>query len=101
MGVLHQNDIIHVESLAYRDVEEDLPPHQDALYFIASLVKAFTAAAIITLVEKQKLQWDTPDHVSCQTSITPIGRSEQELDLPISYRIGVVLRQRIRCTGVL
>ncbi len=60
VGVLHQNEIIHVDNFGYRDVEEKIPPDQDTLYFIASLSKAFTAAGIGILVEEQKLKWDTP-----------------------------------------
>lgn len=60
LGVLHQNEIIHVDNFGYRDVEGKVPPDQDTLYFIASLSKAFTAAGIGILVDEQKLQWDTP-----------------------------------------
>ena len=60
VGVLHHNEVIHIENFGFRDVEAKLAPDQDTLYFIASLSKAFTAAGIGILVEEQKLKWETP-----------------------------------------
>lgn len=60
LGVLHRNEVIHIENYGYRDVEEKKAPDQDTLYFIASLSKAFTAAGIGILVDEKKLDWNTP-----------------------------------------
>ena len=60
LGVLHQNEIFHIEKFGYKDVENKIAPSQDTLYFIASLSKAFTVAGIGILVEEQKLKWETP-----------------------------------------
>lgn len=60
LGVLHKNEMIHIENYGYRDVEEKIAPDQDTMYFIASMSKLFTAAAIGILVDEKKLDWDTP-----------------------------------------
>ncbi|KAI4233713.1 MAG: hypothetical protein LQ349_004237 [Xanthoria aureola] len=63
LGVLHKNEVIHVDNFGYRDVEAKKAPDQDTLYFVASLSKLFTAAGIGILVDEKKLEWNTP--VSC------------------------------------
>ena len=60
LGILHQNEVIHIQNYGYRDVEKQIPPDQDTLYFIASLSKAFTAACVSILVDEKKLEWSTP-----------------------------------------
>ncbi|KAL8808548.1 MAG: hypothetical protein Q9182_000099 [Xanthomendoza sp. 2 TL-2023] len=60
LGVLHENEVIHVDNFGYRDVEGKKAPDQDTLYFVASLSKLFTAAGIGILVDEQKLEWNTP-----------------------------------------
>ncbi|KAL8852761.1 MAG: hypothetical protein Q9221_002391 [Calogaya cf. arnoldii] len=60
LGVLHKNEVIHLDNFGYRDVEAKLAPNQDTLYFLASLSKLFTAAGIGILVDERKLDWDTP-----------------------------------------
>ena len=60
LGVLHKDEVIHIENYGYRDVERKIAPDQDTLYFIASLSKIFTAAAIGILVHEKKLEWSTP-----------------------------------------
>ncbi|KAL8811580.1 MAG: hypothetical protein Q9223_007501 [Gallowayella weberi] len=60
LGVLHKNEVIHVDNFGYRDVEGKKAPGQDTLYFVASLSKLFTAAGIGILVDEEKLEWNTP-----------------------------------------
>ena len=60
VGVLHQNEIIHIENFGYRDLEAKLVPDEYTLYYIASMTKAFTAACIGILVDEKKLTWQTP-----------------------------------------
>ncbi|KAL8657088.1 MAG: hypothetical protein Q9226_002263 [Calogaya cf. arnoldii] len=60
LGVLHKNEVIHIDNFGYRDVEEKKAPDQDTLYFVASLSNLFTAAGIGILVDEGKLHWDTP-----------------------------------------
>ena len=58
-GVLHEGQVLHTDNFGHRDVEAQLPPTSDTQYYIGSLSKAFTAAAIGTLVEAGKTIWDT------------------------------------------
>lgn len=60
LGVMHRNEVIHIENYGYRDVEEKKVPDQDTLYFVASLSKVFTAAGIGILVDEKQLDWNTP-----------------------------------------
>ena len=57
VGVLHSNEVVYTANFGYRDVEEETPPDQDTIYYIASLSKFMTAAGIGKLVEDGKLQW--------------------------------------------
>ena len=56
LGVLHHNEVIHIENYGYRGVEKKIAPDQDTLYFIASLTKAFIAAGIGILVDEKKIE---------------------------------------------
>lgn len=58
-GVLHEDQVLHTGNFGHRDVEAQLPPTSDTQYYIGSLSKAFTAAAIGNLVEAGKTTWDT------------------------------------------
>lgn len=58
-GVLHEGQILHTGNFGYSDLEARLPPTSDTKYYIGSLSKAFTAAAMGILVEDEKTTWDT------------------------------------------
>lgn len=58
-GVLHEGRVLHTGNFGHRDVKAQLPPTSDTRYPIASLTKAFTAAAVGILVEDGKTTWNT------------------------------------------
>ena len=57
LGVLHAGKIIHTAHFGDLDVTAKGIPDDDSVYHIASLTKAFTAAAIARLVHEGKLDW--------------------------------------------
>lgn len=58
-GVLHEGQVLYKGNFGYSDLEAQLPSTSDTKYYIGSLSKAFTAAAMGTLVEDEKITWDT------------------------------------------
>lgn len=58
-GVLHQNETIYTANYGYQDVTNQVCPTFDTLYWVGSIAKSLTAAAIGALVEDCKLQWDS------------------------------------------
>ncbi|KAI1156407.1 beta-lactamase/transpeptidase-like protein [Nemania diffusa] len=60
IGILHQGDIIHTEGFGFRDVAKQLAPDENTIYYLASLSKSFTATMVAMLVERGKMEWDTP-----------------------------------------
>lgn len=60
LGVLHLGEVIHTSHYGYRDVATSTPPNNDTVFYIASLTKAITAAAVGILVEQKKVEWETP-----------------------------------------
>jgi CubicO group peptidase (beta-lactamase class C family) len=60
IGVLHQGEVIFKRGFGYRDVEENLAPDADTIYYLGSMTKGFTAEAIAILVDEGKLSWNTP-----------------------------------------
>jgi len=51
--------VVHLHNFGFRDVRSQLLPTPDTNYFIASMSKAFTSAAIGILVEEGKVKWET------------------------------------------
>lgn len=51
-------EVILAEGFGVRDIASGEPVNADTLFGIASNTKAFTSAAIATLVEQDKLDWD-------------------------------------------
>ncbi|KAF4462128.1 beta-lactamase family [Fusarium albosuccineum] len=62
VGIIHQGQELDQLHYGYRDVEAKLPVNGETVFYIASLTKAMTAAALGILVDKGALQWDTPIH---------------------------------------
>ena len=60
LGVLHHGEIIHTAHFGYRDVAAQLPPDDDTVYYMATLTKAVTSAAMAVLVDRGQVKWDTP-----------------------------------------
>lgn len=51
-------EVILAEGFGVRDIGNGEPVNADTLFGVASHTKAFTAAALATLVEQKKLRWD-------------------------------------------
>ncbi|KAI1126532.1 beta-lactamase/transpeptidase-like protein [Nemania abortiva] len=60
VGVVHQDEVIFTHSYGFRDVKKQLPADSDTTYLLASVTKAFIAAACGILVDEGKLQWSSP-----------------------------------------
>ncbi|THC95814.1 hypothetical protein EYZ11_004724 [Aspergillus tanneri] len=59
-GVLHHGQVIHRQSIGYRDVENQLDANPDTMYIIGSISKSFLSAAVGKLVDEGKLSWLHP-----------------------------------------
>lgn len=58
IGVLHQNKIIHTSHLGRKDVSSGQVADDDTLYWVGSIAKSMTAAAIGVLAQEKKVDWD-------------------------------------------
>ncbi len=60
VAVVRRGEVILAAGFGVREVGSDLPVTSATLFSIGSCTKAFTAAAIGTLVEEERLNWDDP-----------------------------------------
>ncbi|KAI0467406.1 beta-lactamase/transpeptidase-like protein [Xylaria cf. heliscus] len=60
IGILHQGEVVHTEGFGFRDVAKELTPDENTIYYLASLSKTFTATMVAMLVERGRMEWDTP-----------------------------------------
>jgi len=60
VALLARREALHVETFGYQDLEAGSPMRRDSLFRIASMTKAVTAAAAMTLVEEATLRLDDP-----------------------------------------
>lgn len=60
VAVLQDGKIYHKNTYGVRSVKTNAPVNENTLFGVASNTKAITAAAIGQLVDKGKIQWDTP-----------------------------------------
>ncbi len=58
--VADKDGILATESVGYADIAAKQPMKNDALFWIASMTKAMTAAAVMALVDDGKLKLDDP-----------------------------------------
>jgi CubicO group peptidase (beta-lactamase class C family) len=59
IGVLHHGEVIYTNHHGRKDVAKVEPPNDDTVYYIASLTKVLTAAAMALLVDEGKGDWNT------------------------------------------
>jgi CubicO group peptidase (beta-lactamase class C family) len=52
--------ILHLSAVGQRDIEHDLPMRTDTIFWVASMTKPMTSAAIMMLQEEGKLSIDDP-----------------------------------------
>jgi CubicO group peptidase (beta-lactamase class C family) len=57
VGVLHEGEVVLMESLGLRDVERALKANCDTSYLLGSVSKMFASAAVGILVEEGKMSW--------------------------------------------
>jgi CubicO group peptidase (beta-lactamase class C family) len=57
VGVLHRGEIVLNHSIGHRDVDAGIKADGDTLYCIASLTKAFVAAALNLVIHENGLSW--------------------------------------------
>lgn len=74
-GVISEGEVIHVESIGYRDHARQLPVDENTMFPICSMTKNMISSALGILVDEGKLKWD--DVVS---DILPLYR-------PVSRRL--------------
>ncbi len=60
VGVLQDGKTVLSQGFGLRDVEQHLPVTPGTAFAIASVTKAFTAAAVAALVDDGLLEWDRP-----------------------------------------
>jgi CubicO group peptidase (beta-lactamase class C family) len=65
IGVVKDGELVYAKGHGVRDIRRPDPVDPDTIFQIASLTKAFTAAALGILVDEGKLHWDDPviDHL--------------------------------------
>ena len=59
LGVLYDGEIVYTHHYGFRDVAQELPPDNETIYYLGSLSKAFTTAAVGLLVERDAISWDS------------------------------------------
>jgi CubicO group peptidase (beta-lactamase class C family) len=57
VGVLHEGEVIFMESLGLRDVQHKLEANCDTSYLLGSVSKMFASAALGILVDEGKISW--------------------------------------------
>lgn len=60
IAVVSSDDVIFQKSYGQRDIRTDVPVDEDTIFPFGSVGKAFTTAALATLVDEGKLDWDDP-----------------------------------------
>lgn len=60
VAVVQDGQIVHMKGYGVASIETKAPVDENTLFAIASNSKAFTAAALSTLVKEGKIRWDTP-----------------------------------------
>ncbi len=60
VAVVHQGKVVYSQGHGIRDMNQKGKVDEQTLFQIASVSKAFTAAALAILVDEEKLAWDDP-----------------------------------------
>jgi len=60
IAIVKDQEVILARGFGFRDVEGKLPMTADTILAIGSSTKAFTAFALGTLVDRGRVEWDTP-----------------------------------------
>lgn len=60
IGVARGDETLHLKGYGLADIENSVPASEKNVYRIGSITKMFTAAAILLLIEEEKLNLDDP-----------------------------------------
>ncbi len=60
VAIVRGDSVIFSEGFGYRDLERKLPVDPETMFAIGSSTKAFTSFVVASLVDEEKLAWDTP-----------------------------------------
>lgn len=60
IAVVKNGEVVYAEGFGVRDVRTGEPVDENTIFAIGSASKAFTAAAVADLVDKDMLEWDDP-----------------------------------------
>ena len=91
VGVIREGRTVFEDYYGYRDVERGLSPDKDTVFFVASLTKAITVAAIGMLVDDGLMDWTTPVHDILDELHRPSPLSDAKLSVLdiLSHQTGV------------
>lgn len=76
VGVVKAGKLVFAHGYGYADVANEVPVQPDALFRLASLSKAITAATILHLVERGALRLDDPAFSYLSDLQPPAGKTE-------------------------
>ena len=60
VGIVSKDEALYMKGFGVRGIKSGLPVTADTQFAIGSTTKAFTATALGTLVDQNKLNWDSP-----------------------------------------
>jgi CubicO group peptidase (beta-lactamase class C family) len=58
--IYHRGEIVHVDAVGFRNIEDRLPLERSTIFGIASMTKPVTVVLALTLLEEGKLRLDDP-----------------------------------------
>lgn len=91
IAIIYKGEVILSQGYGWRDVEKQLPVTPETLFAIGSCTKAFTTFDIALLVEKGKLNWDTPvrNYLPAFRLYDPIASAEATPRDIVSHKTGL------------
>jgi N-acyl-D-amino-acid deacylase len=93
LAISKDGKLVYARGFGYADVENKVPVDPDSLFRIASLTKPITAVAVMKLVERGKLNLDSP-------AFSLLPEIQTELSHAVDPRIRkVTVRQLLHHTG--
>ena len=92
VAVVKDDKVVFVKGYGVRELGKPAPVDKDTLFAVASNTKAFTSAALATLVDEGKLRWDDPvtKHLPWFQLSDPYVTREMTVRDLLSHRSGLV-----------
>ena len=93
VSVVYDGEVYFADGSGIAEIKQKQQVDQNSLYQIASVSKAFTAAALAILVDEGKLNWDDPviDHISEFRMYDPWVTREFTIKDLLTHRSGLPL----------